>query len=397
MQIEISKNLKKLPPYLFVEIDRAKRKARQEGRDLIDLGIGDPDMPTPAHIIEALSKAAKDPRNHRYALDAGMPELRQEIAVWYLNRFNVKLDFNTEIFPLIGSKEGLAHISFAFLDKNDVSLVPDPAYPVYRNTAILAGAKPYCMTLLEENGFLPELGAIPAQILKKAKLMFLNYPNNPTSAIVPISFLKEVIAFARRYNIIVCFDLAYSEMCFDDYKAPCILALKGAKDVAVEFHSLSKTYNMTGWRIGWACGNSDIVAALGKIKSNIDSGVFQAVQIAGIAALKTESSFNQKMSRLYQERRDVLINGLKELGWPVVKSKATFYVWIRIPYKINSIAFCNLLLEKANVVATPGVGFGKYGEGYLRFALTQDKNRIKKAVELIGKVIRELNLPLKNR
>jgi len=386
MKIETAKTLGKLPPYLFVEIDRAKRHAREAGKDLIDLGIGDPDIPTPRHIVEALSKAAKDPRNHRYALDAGMPQLRQEIARWHKKRFNVKLDIDNEILPLIGSKEGIAHTPFAFLNRNDITLIPDPAYPAYRNATILAGGRPYFMPLLKENAFLPELKAIPKQVLKKTKLMFLNYPNNPTSAVAPKSFLKELVKFGRRYNIIICFDMAYSEMCFDGYCAPSLLEVGGAKDVAVEFHSLSKTYNMTGWRLGWICGNKQVVAALAKIKSNIDSGIFQAIQLAGITALKTNRAYKQKMSKIYTQRRDILVEGLKKLGWPAPKPKATFYVWTQLPKgsKTGSIKFCDLLMQKAEIVATPGVGFGKYGEGYMRFALTQDKQRVKEAVKRLS-------------
>jgi LL-diaminopimelate aminotransferase len=386
MNIETAASLSKLPPYLFVEIDRAKRKARQEGKDLIDLGIGDPDTPTPRHIIEALSIAAQEPRNHRYALDSGMIELREEIARWYKRRFAVSLSAQDEILPLIGSKEGIAHIPFAFLNRNDIALVPDPAYPAYRNATILAGGRPYTMPLLEKNAFLPELGAIPKTVLKRAKLLFLNYPNNPTSAIVPLAFLREAVAFAKKNGIIICFDLAYSEMCFDGYSAPAILPVRGAKDVAVEFHSLSKTYNMTGWRIGWVCGNKEIVAALAKIKSNIDSGIFQAIQCAGIAALKTDHVFIRSMSQLYKERRDVLVEGLQKMGWSVVPTKATFYVWAKIPQKQGSIDFCNHLLEKIGVVATPGVGFGKHGEGYLRFALTQNTDRIREALQRLAQV-----------
>ncbi|MBU4304481.1 MAG: LL-diaminopimelate aminotransferase, partial [Candidatus Omnitrophica bacterium] len=374
----------KLPPYLFVEIDRAKRKARQEGRDLIDLGIGDPDTPTPAHIIEALCKAAHEPANHRYALDSGMPQLRQEIVRWYAERFRVSLNWENEVLPLIGSKEGIAHMPFAFLNKNDICLVPDPAYPAYRNATILAGGKPYLMPLLKENDFLPDLGAIPASVLRRSRIMFLNYPNNPTAAVAPKKFLQELVKFAKRHEIILCFDLAYSEMCYDGYKAPAVLQLSGAKDIAVEFHSLSKTFNMTGWRIGWVCGNKDIVAALAKIKSNIDSGIFQAIQFAGITALKTKQSFLRSMSALYEERRDVLISGLRNLGWEVSSPKATFYVWTKVPQGRDSISFSNLMMEKADIVTTPGVGFGKYGEGYVRFALTQDKLRIKEAVKRLS-------------
>lgn len=384
MKIEAAKTLGKLPPYLFVEIDKAKRQAKAEGRDLIDLGIGDPDTPTPKHIIESLYKAAKDPSNHKYALDAGMPALKQEIALWHKKRFNVKLDQSSEILPLIGSKEGLAHTPFAFLNKNDIALVPDPAYPAYRNATILAGGKPHFMPLLESNGFLPDLKKIPTSVLKKTKLMFLNYPNNPTSAIAPRSFLKDLVKFAKKNKIIICFDMAYSEMCYDKYKAPSLLEIPGAKEVAVEFHSLSKTYNMTGWRLGWVCGNKDIVAKIAKIKSNIDSGIFQAVQIAGITALKTKSEFKKKMCKMYASRRDLLVKGLEGLGWKINSPKATFYLWCKIPNKMDSISMCNLLMQKAGIVATPGVGFGKYGEGYVRFALTVNEKRIKEAVKRLS-------------
>ncbi len=386
MQIKTADSLRKLPPYLFVAIDIAKRKARQAGKDLIDLGIGDPDLPTPRHIIETLYKASKDPANHRYALDAGMPQLRREIVRWHKKRFKVTLNPENEILPLLGSKEGIAHIPIAFLNKNDVVLVPDPCYPPYRNATILAGGRPYLMPLREENGFLPDLKRIPLSVLKKAKLMFLNYPNNPTAAVAPRNFLVEAVKFAKKHKIIICFDLAYSEMGFDNYRAPGILQIEGAREVAVEFHSLSKTYNMTGWRIGWICGNKNVVAALAKVKSNIDSGIFQAIQAAGITALKTDSSFNKKMCKMYQARRDVLVDGLKNSGWLIDKPKATFYIWTKVPKGKSSVEFCDCMLKKADIVATPGVGFGKYGEGYLRFALTQDESRIKEAVKRLRRL-----------
>ncbi|MFH2137058.1 MAG: LL-diaminopimelate aminotransferase [Candidatus Omnitrophota bacterium] len=384
MEIKTAKTLQQLPPYLFVEIDKAKRKARQAGKDLIDLGIGDPDIPTPKHIIEALYRAAKNPLNHRYAMDAGMPAFREEIATWYNNRFKVKLDPINEILPLLGSKEGIAHTPFAFLNKNDVTLVPDPGYPPYSNATILAGGIPYRMPLLQENDFLPDLKKIPAAVLKKAKLIFLNYPNNPTAALAPKQFLQDVIKFAKKNKIIICFDMAYSEMSYDNYRAPSILELSGAKEVAVEFHSLSKTFNMTGWRVGWVCGNKDVVAAIAKIKSNVDSGIFQAVQLAGIAALKSPRSFYEGMSKIYQQRRDILVTGLSKIGFEVKAPKATFYVWTKIPSGKNSIEFSNHLMQNADIVVTPGVGFGKSGEGYIRFALTQNKTRIKEAVERLA-------------
>ena len=384
---KISKKLQSLPPYLFVEIDKAKRKARAEGRDIIDLGIGDPDQPTPRHIIEALYQAAQDPSNHRYALDQGTPALRQAIEGWYKRRFNVNLDPGTEILPLIGSKEGIANFPLAFLNQGDYSLVPDPCYPPYKGGTILAGGKPYLMPLKEENTFLPDLKKIPASILKKSRLIYINYPNNPTSAIAPLDFYRQVVKFARKHKLIIISDLAYSEMSYDGYRAPSLLEVKGAKEVVIEFHSLSKTYNMTGWRIGWACGNASLVSALAKVKSNIDSGIFSAIQLAGIAALEGPQEYVNNMCALYQERRDVFISGLKSLGWQVTLPKATFYVWIRIPKKTDSIKFSGLLLEKANIVVTPGVGFGKNGEGYIRMALTVPKERIKEAIQRLKKIL----------
>jgi LL-diaminopimelate aminotransferase len=382
MNIAVSKKLDSLPPYLFAQIDSAKRKARQEGRNIIDLGVGDPDIPTPGFIIEKLYEAARDPKNHRYALDQGMPELRQAIADWYKQRFNVDLDPDKEVLPLIGSKEGIAHIPIAFLDKGDVVLVPDPCYPPYKNATILADGKPQAMPLKASHGFLPDLEAVNPKMAAKAKLMFLNYPNNPTSAVADRPFYEKVVAFANRYNTIVCHDAAYSEISFDGYKPMSYLEIPGAKDTGVEFHSLSKTFNMTGWRIGWVCGNEQVVAALAKVKSNIDSGIFQAIQIAGIAALKEGSGVIEANNKIYSERAQVFVDGLKNLGWKVDKPKATFYVWAKIPRKAkSSIEFAQILLDRANIVATPGIGLGKYGEGYVRFAMTVDKEKIKEAVE----------------
>lgn len=380
-----SKKLESLPPYLFVEIDKAKRKARAQGRDIIDLGVGDPDQPTPKHIIETLYQAAQDPVTHRYALDQGMPALRQAIAHWYKQRFNVELNPETEILPLIGSKEGIAHFPLAFLNPGDYSLVPDPCYPPYKGGTILAGGRLYLMPLLEKNNFLPDFKIIPANIRKKATLLYINYPNNPTSATAEKDFYQDAVEFARKNKIIVISDLAYSEIAYDGYRPSSFLEIKGAKELAIEFHSLSKTYNMTGWRIGWACGNANLVAALAKIKSNIDSGIFSAIQLAGIAALEGPQEHIKDMCRIYQERRDALIAGLKSLGWQVIVPRATFYVWSKIPNKIDSIKFSSTLLEKADIVVTPGVGFGKYGEGYIRMALTVSKERINEAVQRLKK------------
>jgi len=384
---KLSKKLQNLPPYLFVEIDRAKRKARAEGRDIIDLGIGDPDQPTPRHIIEALYKAAQEPANHRYALDQGMPVLRQSIARWYKNRFNVELNPDTEILPLIGSKEGIAHFPLAFLNTGDYSLVPDPCYPPYKGGTILAGGRIYLMPLKEENNFLPDIKKIPIHIRKKAKIMYINYPNNPTSSCAENNFYSHVAEYALKYKIIVISDLAYSEIAYDGYKPRSFLEIKGAKDIGIEFHSLSKTYNMTGWRIGWACGNSGLISALAKVKSNIDSGIFSAIQLAGVTALDTPTGHIIDMSRIYQERRDTLIRGLNSLGFKITAPKATFYVWLKIPHKTSSLEFAGLLLDKADIVVTPGIGFGKYGEGYIRIALTVPKEKIEEAIKRLKKVL----------
>ena len=384
---KLSKKINSLPPYLFLEIDKAKRRARAEGRDIIDLGIGDPDQSTPRHIIEALYQAAQDPSSHRYALDQGMPALRRAIEGWYKRRFNVNLDPDAEILPLIGSKEGIAHFPLAFLNEGDYSLIPDPCYPPYKGGTILAGGKPYLMPLREANAFLPELKEIPLNIRRKARLIYINYPNNPTSATAERDFYRQVVDFARRNKIIVVSDLAYSEMSYDGYKPSSFLEVEGARDIAIEFHSLSKTYNMTGWRIGWVCGNAKLISALSKVKSNIDSGIFSAIQLAGIAALGGPQEHIRDMCSLYQKRRDTLVNGLRSLGWQVRPPRATFYVWIKIPPKTDSIKFSALLLEKANIVVTPGVGFGKYGEGYIRMALTVPKEKIQEAIRRLKRIL----------
>ncbi len=373
-----------LPPYLFAAIDKAKSEIIKKGIDVINLGIGDPDMPTPVHIVESMKKAVENPKRHRYPSYEGMLTFREAAAKWYKRSMNVDLDPEDEVLTLIGSKEGIAHIPLAFLNPGDVSLVPDPAYPVYNIGSILADGKPYKMPLLAENDFLPNLDAIPKSIAKKAKLMFLNYPNNPTSATATIKFFEEVVDFANQNEILVVHDNAYSEMTFDGYKAPSFLNVSGAKEIGIEMHSLSKTYNMTGWRIGFAVGNSEILSGLGKVKTNVDSGAFEAVQEAGITALSGPQDSINEMNRIYQERRDALLVGLQELGLEVRSPKATFYVWVHVNGK--SLDFTKKLLEKAGIVATPGVGFGEYGEGYIRFALTQSVERINEAVERMSKL-----------
>lgn len=385
MRIEKSERLKKLPPYLFVEIDKAKQKAREEGRDIIDLGIGDPDIPTPNFIIDSLNKAARDPKTHRYPLDQGLPEFRKAIAVWFKKRYGVDFNPNGEIHPLIGSKEGIAHMPLAFINPGDAALVPDPCYPPYKSGTIFAGGEVILMPLAENNKFLPDLKAINHAILHKVKIIFINYPNNPTSAVCDKKFLQSVVDFAVKHNIIVASDAAYAEMGYNAFKAPSIFEVDGAKDCAIEFHSLSKTFNMTGWRLGFAVGNQKIVEGLAMVKSNIDSGVFFAIQHAGVTALENYDRHIKSALKIYEERRDALVDGLNKIGWHVARPAATFYVWTRVPSRYTSAAFARELLEKCDIIATPGNGFGEHGEGYIRMALTVDKKRINEAVERIRK------------
>ena len=376
-----SDRINKLPPYLFAAIDEAKEKIIKKGIDVIDLGVGDPDMPTPDHIIQALYISAKNATRHRYPSYTGMLSFREAAAKWYKDHLGIDLDPVTQVLALIGSKEGLAHAPLAFLNPGDIALVPDPAYPVYKIGTLFADARPYSMPLMEKNGFIPDLEAIPKDIVKQARLMFLNYPNNPTSAIVTEGFFDEVVEFARENDIIVIHDNAYSEMTYDGYIAPSFLQADGAMDVGIEFHSLSKTYNMTGWRIGFAVGNAQIISGLGKIKTNVDSGAFEAIQEAGIEAMQGPQDCISEMREIYAQRRDALMVGLKGLGIKVQPPKATFYIWAPVPDGYDSTSFSKLLLEEAGIVATPGIGFGEYGEGYIRFALTQSVDRINEAVK----------------
>jgi len=385
--IESASRVKDLPPYLFATIDKMKEKALAKGVDLIDLSIGDPDTPTPGHIIKAMQKAVKNPEHHQYPSYVGMLSFRQAVADWYKKRFNVKLDPKTEVVSLIGSKEGIGHMPLAFINPGDYVLVPSPGYPVYPVATLFAGGISYDMPLLEKNSYLPDLTRIPKYVLKKAKLMFINYPNNPTAACADMAFFKDIIGFARKHNIIICHDAAYTEMYYGRGKPLSFMQVPGAKDVGIEFHSLSKTYNMTGWRIGFAVGNKSAIAGLGKIKTNIDSGIFQAIQEAGIVALRTKDTELKKLRKMYQERRDVLFNGLRTLGLEVNKPKATFYLWVKCPEGVSSMDFTALLLNKAGILTTPGNGFGAPGEGYIRFALTVPVKRMKEAIARIQNII----------
>jgi LL-diaminopimelate aminotransferase len=386
MQIEKAKRIDQIPPYLFAEIDKKKEEMRQKGMDLIDLGIGDPDLPTPKPIIERLKKAAEDPRNHRYPSYEGMIEFRTAVAKWYERRFGITLNPKTEVLSLIGSKEGIAHIPLAFVNPGDYVLVPSPGYPVFRVSTLFAGGTPYFLPLRKETRFLPNLSEIPKGIAEKAKLLFINYPNNPTSAIAEKSFFEEVVAFAERYQIIVCHDAAYSEIAFDGYQPLSFLGANGGKEVGIEFHSLSKTFNMTGWRIGFVVGHSEIIAGLGRVKTNIDSGLFQAIQEAGTEALNHFDTPLPEIIEIYERRRNVMVEGLQGIGLEVEKPKATFYLWIQVPKGYTSAQFATLLLEQAGIVGTPGNGFGEAGEGYIRMALTVDEKRLKEAIERLKRI-----------
>jgi LL-diaminopimelate aminotransferase len=378
--MKTSGRLELLPPYLFAEISRTVGRLRAEGRDVISLGIGDPDLPTPGPIIDALCGAARDPVNHRYPESEGLPELRAAIAGWYSRRFGVELNPDAEVVPLIGSKEGIAHIPLAVIDPGDVVLVPDPGYPVYTSGAVFAGGEVFYLPLSRSRGFLPDLGAVPTDVARRARLLWLNYPNNPTGATADEDFFREVIEFARQFDITVCHDAAYSEVAFDGYRPPSFLQLEGAREVGVEFHSLSKTYNMTGWRVGMAVGNPDIIQALTRVKTNFDSGIPQAIQRAAIAALQGPDGWVEASNRVYRRRRDLAVEALRAAGFDVRPPQATFYLWVPTPDGQPSIDFALRLLEATAVVVTPGVGFGPGGEGYFRISLTTPDDRLEEAL-----------------
>ena len=378
--MKVSERLEQIPPYLFAEIDRKIAEAKAKGIDIISLGIGDPDTPTLPPVVEEMHKAIDNPKNHDYPPYNGTEKFRKGACEWMKNRFGVELDPDKEMLANIGSKEAIAHVFFAYVDKGDYTLVPDPGYPVYHNATIFAGGTPYEMPLLEENGYLPDFDRIPEDIAKKSKIMFLNYPNNPTGAVADLDFFKKAVDFCKKYDILLCSDMAYSEMTYDGYKAPSVLQVEGAKDVAIEFYSHSKSYNMTGWRVGFVCGNADAIKALGTIKNNIDSGTFKAIQDAATAAFTVDAKYINDLNKMYQERRDAAEEGFRELGWNVKPSKATFYLWLPVPKGMSSEEFVTIMLEKAHVVVPPGNGYGKYGEGYFRVALTKDVDTIKECI-----------------
>jgi LL-diaminopimelate aminotransferase len=363
-----------------------KAEVAARGIDIISLGIGDPDLPTPPNIIERMQKAVQNPVNHRYPSYEGMLSFREAIAGWYGERFGVTLDPRKEVVSLIGSKEGIAHAPLAFVNPGDVVLCPDPGYPVYSVGTMFAGGQPYVMPCLEENGYLPDLSAIPSEVLSKTRMMFLNYPNNPTSAVATRDFFEEAVAFALKHNILVCHDAAYTEVYYDGERPLSFLEVRGASEVGIEFHSLSKTYNMTGWRIGWVCGNAGAISAMGKIKTNIDSGIFQAVQEAGIEALKGDQQQAEELRNIYRARRDLACDFLSGKGFSFQAPRATFYLWVRTPEGLSSAQFAGRVLTETGVVLTPGNGFGEHGEGYFRISLTISEERLAQAFDRIEKL-----------
>ena len=378
--MKVSERLEKIPPYLFAEIDRKIAEAKAKGIDIISLGIGDPDKPTLQPVVDEMHKAIDNPKNHDYPPYNGTEAFRKAACEWMKERFGVELDPDKEMLCNIGSKEAIAHVFFAFVDKGDYTLVPDPGYPVYHNATIFAGGTPFRMPLLEENGYLPDFDKIPEDVARKSKIMFLNYPNNPTGAVADLEFFKKAVDFCKKYDILLCQDMAYSEMTYDGYKAPSVLQVEGAKDIAIEFYSHSKSYNMTGWRVGFVCGNADAVKALGTIKNNIDSGTFKAIQQAAAAAFSVDKKYIEDLNNMYQQRRDAMEEGLRELGWDIKPSKATFYLWLPVPKGMTSEQFVTEMLEKAHVVVPPGNGYGKCGEGFFRIALTRPVEEIQEAL-----------------
>ena len=383
--MRIADRVRELPPYLFAELDKKIEAKRAEGADVISLGVGDPDHPTPRHIVEALQEAAEDPSTHQYPSYYGMPALRKAIADWYMQRFGVELDPETEVQPLIGSKEGIAHLAWAFVDPGDEVLTPDPGYPVYEIGTRLAGGTPVPLPHMAETGFLPDLGSAAAT--DRTKLMWLGFPSNPTAAVAELPLFEEAVGFARENDLLLAHDAAYSEMTFDGFVAPSVLQVPGAKDVAVELGSASKTYNMTGWRVGWAVGNAEAIRALATVKTNIDSGIFEGIQRAAIAALTGPTDHLDELRGIYQKRRDLLVGALNDLGWDLKPPLGSFYVWLPTRDNMTSAEFCDLLLDRAAIVAAPGAGYGPQGEGWIRFSLTVPDDRLEEAVARLRKAL----------
>ena len=390
MDMKESGRVKRLPPYLFSKTNALKAQYRAKGIDVIDFGMGNPDKPTPEHIVKKLVEAVQDPKTHRYSTSKGIPHLRQAIAKWYENRFGVSINPETEAVAVIGSKEGIAHLAFALLDEGDVVLVPNPTYPIHSFSVMLAGGNLVTFPVTKETNFVPNLADIFQHTWPKPKMLILSYPHNPTTATVDLNFFEEVVDFARKHDLIVIHDLAYADITFDGYKAPSFMQARGALEVGAEFITLSKSYNMAGWRVGFLVGNAQIVGALTKLKSYLDYGIFTPVQVAAIAALGGQQECVQEAAQIYQRRRDLMVEGLCKIGWNVEKPKATMYLWAPLPERfktMGSMEFTLMLLEKAGVAVSPGIGFGQYGEGYVRIALVENRERIKQALKNIKKVL----------
>ncbi|TAK32098.1 MAG: LL-diaminopimelate aminotransferase [Chloroflexota bacterium] len=384
--MQLAQRVRQLPPYLFVEVSRKIAAKRAQGHDVISFGIGDPDLPTPPHIIESLCQAAQVPANHRYPESDGLPEFRRTIADWYEKRFAVSLDPDKEVLPLIGSKEGIAHVALCFIDPGDVALVTDPGYPVYSIGTMFAGGETYYLPMTAETGFLPDLEKIPSAVADRARILWLNYPNNPTGAVADIDFFERVVHFARQHDLVVCHDGPYSEVAYDGYKPVSFMETPGAREVGIEFHSLSKTYNMTGWRVGMVVGNATAVDALMRVKSNMDSGIPQAIQIMAMTALTGPQESIQEHNRIYQRRRDKVVAALRHVGCEVIPPKASLYVWAHVPAGYTSLSFATKLLDEADVVVTPGTGYGPSGEGYVRLSITLADDRLEEAVARLNKL-----------
>ncbi len=385
--MDVAQRIRNLPPYLFAEIEKKIAQAREEGKDIIDLGIGDPDLPTPSFIVERLCREAQVAENHRYPSYRGLQAFREAVASWYKWRFGISFDPDKEVVALIGSKEGIAHFPWCVVDPGDIVLASDPGYPVYKIGTMLAGGVPIALPLLPHNDFIPDFSLFPESLLERVKLVFLNYPNNPTSRTASREFFQEVVELAHRFGFIIAHDLAYSEISFDGYRAPSVFEVDGAREVAIEFHSLSKMCNMTGWRIGFAVGNAKLVEALGRVKTNIDSGVFNAIQWAGVEALERVEEALRDIIPVYTERRNLVIEALRRVGFDVYYPKATFYIWVPVPQGFTSMGFAEFILERAQVVVTPGIGFGKYGEGFVRISITTPTDRLKEAMERVVRAL----------
>jgi len=383
---EPAQRLKELPPYVFAELEAKQEELAAKGVKILDLGRGDPDLPTPPHIVERLQDALKEPQFNRYPSYVGLTEFRRAAARWYKKEFDVSLNPETQVVSLIGSKEGVSHAPLAYVDDGDIALYPDPCFPIFYTSILFAKGTPHPMPLLEENDFLPDLGAIPDEVADAAKLLSINYPNNPTSASATEEFFGDVVRFAKKHHIIVMQDLAYSEIYYDNQRVPSFFQVDGAMDVGIEFHSLSKTYNMAGWRIGFAVGNAELLKYLVTVKTNIDAGIFEPIQLAGAAALDGDQSGVAGLRKIYQRRRDILVQGLQQAGVQLKIPKATFYIWARVPAGYTSASFSTYLLEKAAIASVPGHGFGKYGEGYVRFALTRPDEEIEAAARRLAEL-----------